>query len=130
MRLVWFRNDLRCHGHTPLTQALAGGDTAVAEQTAATQQPVEPPLPPSTTSPCVASEGDSAESESGMRLRAGALEFSNEVLDSLNQLGILWCNRAQFKRAQLYLHTAETVYSRTLDARKAGQVRASPSQRK
>ena len=25
MRLVWFRNDLRCHGHTPLTQALAGG---------------------------------------------------------------------------------------------------------
>ncbi|WP_238400892.1 cryptochrome/photolyase family protein [Alloalcanivorax marinus] len=25
VRLVWFRNDLRCHGHTPLTQALAGG---------------------------------------------------------------------------------------------------------
>ncbi|MBM7334118.1 FAD-binding domain-containing protein [Alloalcanivorax marinus] len=30
MRLVWFRNDLRCHGHTPLTQALAGGDPVIA----------------------------------------------------------------------------------------------------
>ncbi|NQY86108.1 MAG: deoxyribodipyrimidine photo-lyase, partial [Alcanivorax sp.] len=30
MRLVWFRNDLRCHGHTPLTQALAGGDAVTA----------------------------------------------------------------------------------------------------
>ena len=30
MRLVWFRNDLRCHGHTPLTQALAGGDEVTA----------------------------------------------------------------------------------------------------
>jgi deoxyribodipyrimidine photo-lyase len=30
VRLVWFRNDLRCHGHTPLTQALAGGDAVTA----------------------------------------------------------------------------------------------------
>ncbi|ASK34620.1 FAD-binding protein [Alcanivorax sp. N3-2A] len=30
MRLVWFRNDLRCHGHRPLTQALAGNEPVSA----------------------------------------------------------------------------------------------------
>jgi len=30
VRLVWFRNDLRCHGHTPLTQALASGEPVSA----------------------------------------------------------------------------------------------------
>ncbi|AFT68394.1 Deoxyribodipyrimidine photolyase family [Alloalcanivorax dieselolei B5] len=30
MRLVWFRNDLRCHGHTPLRQALAGAGPVLA----------------------------------------------------------------------------------------------------
>ena len=106
------------------------GDDGAAEQTAATQSPAAPPPPPSASSPSAVSADDSAESKNGLRLRAGALEFCNEVLDSLNQLGILWCNRAQFQRAQLYLHAAENVYSRTVEARKAGQVRASPSQRK
>ncbi|MHA7918200.1 cryptochrome/photolyase family protein [Alloalcanivorax xenomutans] len=30
MRLIWFRNDLRCHGHTPLQRALAAGEPVIA----------------------------------------------------------------------------------------------------
>ncbi|EKF73999.1 DNA photolyase [Alcanivorax hongdengensis A-11-3] len=30
MKLVWFRNDLRLHGHTPLTEALATGEPVMA----------------------------------------------------------------------------------------------------
>ncbi|KAF0808339.1 DNA photolyase [Alcanivorax xiamenensis] len=30
MRLIWFRNDLRCHSHTPLLRALAAGEPALA----------------------------------------------------------------------------------------------------
>jgi hypothetical protein len=58
------------------------------------------------------------------------MPYANEVIDTLNHMGILWCNRTYTSRAFLFLKKAERMYEELLAARLAGKLKSTPSSRR
>lgn len=90
------------------------------ERAAAAPPPAAPPAPAAS----VFDDGGR------LSLSDSCVLHGEELVDTLNQLGILWSNRGETGRAFKFLQGAETAYAQLLEERKAGRARASPSQRK
>jgi hypothetical protein len=58
------------------------------------------------------------------------MQYGNEIIDSLNHMGILWSNRSQINRAFCFLQAAKDAYERLLGARRAGKFAQNNSYRK